>query len=524
MAIDSNSNPRRLPFPLRNPSTNDTYAPEPEPEPIQQFLWQTVDDDEIVSVRLELSLNEYTALAAAIDVGRDIAFDGDREWIWQIWTKAFRGATTDMTCEDIADCIETSTDVQNALTNNNDQYGSADPDYLSEAGTTSTTIINNRFPPAERSQSPQSPPANCDLDQLWSGIKFMVDKLDERGKDWLEQIVAKVDKWERAAEFVGTVPIVGEISENLLKSVIDVIPDILEFYNAWSSEEHRQDMACTLFEIVCEECRYPTFDEILDAYVSPLDSEWQDWAALSLNAVMDYLFGSSLLASQGAWHTVQAFQLYIMYTQSTFFGLRGSKWIGIWMDNGEEFANDEWEVLCNACNNPVWCYEWDFSIDSRNWVLAASFPAVGSYSAGVGWLHTDNSVSGYTYRGVTIGSPIFPSAISNIVELQFVLDFEYGHFQVPSATTYKAWIFGSGQEMYSWSTVVVSGIEYQGTNVIVTVPFDPATTLSIAQLRLQLLSSNDNQPPQTASGSVTLKRIRVKGINTMPSFTGGQVC
>lgn len=511
-----------------------TYVQEPAEQALSLGDGDSVFNDiQLASTNQCLSLNvtseQYMLLFSSALNGAQRHFP--ENWMEIIYPlieagKNYCGGT--MTCEDVADCIDTDATVQTAIQNYNDQKGQIDPDYLSNEGAASTTIINNRFAPAQRATEIKEPPIDCDLDEIWSGIKFMVDKLDERGKDWLEQIVAKVDKWERAAEFVGTVPIVGEIGENLLKSVIDVIPDILEFYNAWSSEEHRQDMACTLFELVCAECRYPTFDEVLDAYVSPLGSEWQDWAALSLNAVMDYLFGSSLLASQGAWHTVQSFQLYIMYTQSTFFGLRGTKWLNIWLDNGEEFANDEWEILCDGCANAVWCYEWDFTANDGGFVGIDWFgTGGGNYVNGVGWQAADYTTAGFLYRRISIRTPVFTAIASNVTEWTIELDYQFGHLNVGGVAcdnnTDMLTMRNSNQgTIYSYKCATAQQPSFSGTNLTKTQ--DGLKSQTGTFFGFQIYTSNDNQAPVTASGSATVRKIRLKGTGTMPAFTGGQSC
>lgn len=79
---------RRLPFPLRQAASSSAIvgtANHHKNTPV----WVTNDPDEVVSVQMDLSLNEYVALATALDVGRDIAYADESDYIWWLWTRAF---------------------------------------------------------------------------------------------------------------------------------------------------------------------------------------------------------------------------------------------------------------------------------------------------------------------------------------------------------------------------------------------------------------------------------------------------
>lgn len=433
-----------------------------------------------------------------------------------------------MSCEQVADCIETDQQVQDAIVFVNNEFGDVDPDFLSAAGTESTTIINNRFPSAERSQEIKDPPPDCDLDELWSGIKFMVDRIDERGRDFLETIVAKVDKYERAAEFLGVVPIVGELAEDLILTFIDVVPDLLDLYNSHSTEVVRQDIACDLFTLVCSSCRYPTFEEVLNYYAGGAIDGLDDWATIGIRAVVDYLVGSTTFAAAIVYNSVIVFQLWVMYAQATFLGLRGTKWLAIWADNGEEFANDEWEVLCaGGCTNPVWCYEWDFTLSDGGWEPYNTFGvAAGEYIPGVGWQHTDEISAGFEYRAVTIRKTFTASFIS-LTEFEIEMDYEFGHYETgtPPAVAQFIWLWRNAQtSMGGWTVQQASLPSYSGSPVIHTRQRDTPSSGNTGTVWVQAYSSNDNQTPKTLSGSVLVKRIRHKGTGTPPAYTGGQFC
>lgn len=279
-------------------------------------------------------------------------------------TEAY-GECETMACEDVVDCIETDSGVQDAIinlnNNSNDLYGNLNPDFLTPAGT-ETEIMDTRFPPADRAQ-PANDLIDCNLDELWSGIYFMVQKLDETGRDWLEFFVSGADKWQRAANLVSKIPIFGSLASTALEQLSEVAQDVLNLYNAYSTEAVQQDIACALFELVCEECRYPTFDEIINYYKNNSTITTENVAEITLKALADFLFGSALATSQLCYHTVIMVCLWTLYIGSTFVGMRGAKWITIWLDNGEEFANDEWMVLCDGCSEDYGYVNTDFEVE-----------------------------------------------------------------------------------------------------------------------------------------------------------------
>lgn len=329
-------------------------------------------------LKLTVTSQQYMLLLSAAINGANRFFPDN--WIEVLYPLIKAGKEYAMDCQSVADCIETSTEVTNALTYNNDQYATTDPNYLSEAGTESTTIINNRFPPAEREQEIFDAPPGCDKDKLWAAIRYIVERIDDNGRQMLERIVTKVDIWEKVIEFVGTVPIVGELAENVLKAFVGSVQDLLNAYDAHSSQTAMDEIACDLFEMVCAECRYPTFNEIADYYANFGITGVQDWVNLSLKAIVDYVTGSNGLAGLVVYFTVNTFQLWVLYAEATFVNASKAKVLRIWADIGEDYANNGWELLCNACADTSWAYELDLTQALPAWVTVAN----GNWVNGVG--------------------------------------------------------------------------------------------------------------------------------------------
>lgn len=432
-----------------------------------------------------------------------------------------------MACEDVADCIETSLPVQIAIIESNDQYGTTNTDYLSPAGTESTTIINNRFPSAERAAEIKDAPPDCDLDELWAGIRYMVERIDDNGRQLLERIQTKVDIWEKIIEFTGTVPIVGELAENVLKAFVGSVDDLLNAYNSHSSASAMDDIACDFFEMVCAECRYPTFQEIADYYASFGITGVQDWYNIGLKAMVDYVTGSNGLAGLVVYFTVNIFQLWVLYAEATFVNARKAKVLTIWADIGEDNPTNAWELLCDGCSNPVWCYEWDFTTSNGGFVLHNPYGiAAGEWQDGVGWVYQDKSLAGYLYRAVTLRTASFASFASNITEWYWEGDYTYGKFEIgggnPDIAAMNAMYNSNNGIMYITTATEASIPSYSGTPIEHTK--EGLKSQTGTYFWFQWYSSNDNINPVSAAGNVVIRKLRLKGTGTTPALTGGTAC
>ena len=443
MAIDSNELSRPLPFPLKHPESGNTEAPESEPQALLPFEWNELDSDAVISVRMDLSLNEYVALATAIDVGRDIAFNDDSNWIWQIWTKAYRGLADVMSCEDIADCIETNQSVQDAIAASNTANGLINPDQMTD---TINNYINQRFPATQRDEPIAPPPDECDLDALWTGILEIVTRLDENSRDAWQDLSAIADKADRIAEAIAIIPLLGDVPGEILEFLAEVIPDLLTAYEAHSSTEVLEDIACDLFSLVCAECRYPTANELYNYYASFGVTGIQDLLSYGVDAAVDYLIGSSTLANAVVFFTTNAIQLYFRYLGGTWLGKRGLKWLAIWANIGEDNPNNGWELLCDGCDDGTWTVEFDFTVTDGGFVRQAGANR-GDWINGVGWQSTQKPTVTQT-QGITIQKALPLNC--NIKEVSFDFDMDGNTWVTrcmmrdnPASTSGEIVVFGS---------------------------------------------------------------------------------
>jgi len=396
---------RPLPFPLAEPEypeytdTNDGAVSQPSIS-----IFPPDFPDEKIDLHLRMSMSEFTAIASAIDVGRDIAF-GERSYeLWRTWIKALIGVVT-VNCDDVADCIDTSEAVQVAIANNeyimlanalsvanngiNNPLVEANTDTIHTLVSQGSAgnIINDEIKPLE----------NCNLDKLWAGIRDgIVQRLDDNARSMLEFLVSKADGAERANALIGAIPIFGSMAQAVLEQMIEAAPDMLNLFEAYSSIEHMDEIACEIFGMVCAECRYPTIEEVYTYYALFGITGIGDLDDLVIAAATDLLFGSTETAALAFYHTMICYQMFVLLMGSKFHGLSGSNAIYTLASLGEDFANDNWEILCDSCDDAYARYTWDFENGQQNTYVGSGFSNSGGSFIGDAWAMTAiNATTGF---------------------------------------------------------------------------------------------------------------------------------
>lgn len=376
---------RVLPYPLKEPLTHDSQPVEGEIVHFTPDMFPS-DPDERVTIGLHLSLNEYVTLASAIDIGRDIGYGENSFEVWHLWSKALRTVSI-MSCDDFIDCLETSPDVRQSFFTFVTQAGFSNPNRAFPTGTT----VLDRNAPGALDEDVKSL-STCNLDALWGGIRHgIVQRMDDNARTVLENLAAINDVPERLQTLLDTIPVIGDLAEFFATNLTQVIPDLLNLYEAHSSEENLDEIACALFAIVCDECRYPTYTEIYDYYKSLGLASGTDIAEMTLQIMTDFVTGSALTAAQVAYFTIQTWQLWTWYIQATFNGKSGTRTLIDYATLGEDFGSNNWFQLCDTCNEPYRVWVWDFTTQGQGGWYAdttdGSSPADdGQFVSGKGWM------------------------------------------------------------------------------------------------------------------------------------------
>lgn len=396
---DNGKGSRKLPYPLQDNEYPD-YTPSPigVPSLVTPNFFNPDTPDDKVTIQISVSLNELTAIASAIDVGRDIAYGEQSYDLWRTWCSIFVEQLI-MSCEQVADCIETDETTQvaiaTAITNNTtiqevviqQTGGLGNPNTVNGDR---TTIHDRNLP--DVLDEPVATLINCDLDALWSGVREMVNRIDDGARDLLEDLANINDVVQRYQAFIDVVPILGDIAEAVVTAATELIPDILNSYNAHSSEEVLDGIACDIFGLVCSECRYPTFMEVLNYYAA-LGYDMSDMDAMTTLSLVSKL--SQMMVGSPPpeliYFSVTTFELFTLFLQATFNGVSGTAALSKWCRLGEDYANNNWIELCDSCNeNFIW-WEWDFQTQGKGEFYVDTVPTTidGVFVQGEGWKASD---------------------------------------------------------------------------------------------------------------------------------------
>lgn len=255
-----------------------------------------------------------------------------------------------MNCSELANCIETTPSAQTAINNTVINSGTINPNTINPE----TTTGSERFPTSSTEEL-KSPPAGCDKDVLWAGIREIVERLDQQGRDLLEDLQVINDKVEQMNNAIGAVPLLGSVLESVGDWFTETIPDLVNAYNSYSSPSTLDVIACDLFEIVCQDCRYPTFDEVFDYLVQRSAAGLPNFNVATYAQMWDVVKAVTVATPSIVWFTVNAWQAFTYGFGGTWNGSYGKKTFGIWASFGEDLPNNNWEVLCSGCADPDPC-------------------------------------------------------------------------------------------------------------------------------------------------------------------------
>lgn len=392
---------RNLPFPLLDSEYPEEQVPTSASAlNVNADFFPDGEPDELIDLHFRMSMSQFTAIASAIDIGRDIGFGEQSFELWRTWCKALIGVISSMSCEDIADCIETDETTQNAIADAitiNELIQNAVIEQLGGLGNTNrvnatrTTIPDRNAPQSLEEDIKEL--ASCNLDALWAGIREMVQRIDDTSRDLLEDLATYNDLPQRYQAFIDVVPVLGDVAEGIATAATELIPDILNAYNSHSSESVLDEIACDLFSLVCAECRYPTFEELYNYYAT-LGFEMSDMDAMTTTLLVSKL---SLMmvgvpSASIVYFSVCTFNLFVLYIQATFNGVSGTNTLTKWARLGEDFANNNWRDLCETCAEQYAYVEWDLTTGMHGWYpdsADASSPVDdGVHVMGKGWMAT----------------------------------------------------------------------------------------------------------------------------------------
>lgn len=266
------------------------------------------------------------------DEAAAVAYDVYQEWL---------SGECSLNCEDVLACVQTV--IEDIIAQGTINVNTVNID--------DSTVIEQRFDTASRNTAILPPPDACNKDELWAGILEIVTRIDENGRDWWEIIVAQTDTLSRIAEAIALVPLFGDLIGEGLELLIDIAPTMRDQYVAYSTLSVIEAIACDLFQLVCGECRYPTYQEVYDYYSGNSALGAAHWEELALKALVDVVIGTELASAGIIYYTTNILQLWVLAAGAQWLETHGVQFVALWAGIGSSDPSDAWELLCGPCGS-----------------------------------------------------------------------------------------------------------------------------------------------------------------------------
>lgn len=324
---------RVLPFPLKFNEDIESQTPD-EDIAILDVSDFPIDSDERINIVLDISLNEYVALANAIDVGRDISYGDNSIYIWWIWVRSL--ISMDI-CQSIVDCI------------NDPESGVMDA--------INSLLADNAYPSGYEASQAQGDyelgsgnNPECDPDAWWAGCLGLVQRLNRINEDVLEEFEVITNQTELIADIIGSIGGIDLTGVPALFTWVTTMQnDIIENYLAEYTVAYEESVACDLFCMALVDCKLtPTM----------IFNYFRD--RLSGSITFDGLFWETLdFLTSGTWSGTQICD-FLMMSQiglragiGVFFGQTAWNDIDLAITLGFNDANDDWVALCDDCPDVI---------------------------------------------------------------------------------------------------------------------------------------------------------------------------
>lgn len=267
----------------------------------------------------------------------------------QLWRNAIYNAVwsnecgEDMSCQDVADCIENDQAVQDAI---------------AEQINNNVNIQNNVYTQAYQGAPMTDAQATgavvygpaCNYDSLFGSVTAIIDQMDRNNRDFLEIIKVGANTRERVSLLLKAIPLFETLP---IDEGIDYInklqEEILENYEAQWTDALRDEYRCALFCLAKDkpECQL-SFDDVFEYYNTRLGA----------NLEPENLFNSlSQYFITGTWSgstvvdIMMLTQLGVWRAASNWLGtsLRSFQTVGLL---GSDDLNPDWVLLCEDCPEP----------------------------------------------------------------------------------------------------------------------------------------------------------------------------
>lgn len=347
-------------------------------DPVQLGVIAFPDQTTPIALSVMWSQETYTKIFSSVLLGAEFTYQLSS---MQVVNEFLRIAETDMTCEQIIDCIQNDEGVRNELLLFLNQSG-----YGSGSGTPATDSVYQQNP----LMLDGSLLSSCDNDNLFGGITQMIAFINTRIVDYTEQAEVLSNVTERVQLALQAIPIVSEFPfDELVAFANQVFEELAEGYVAAYTTDWVDEVRCDLFCLVKDTCELD-FQVFADYFYSRIGytrvdeafieaAQWLLTGTFTGEQIADAFFG--LVCSALAYG-------------SRVFGINIAG-LGLSLSAAMNDPDNDWTILCEDCPDDVFEPAITHN-DPCSVAVSASGSVVGEQSAGVWRLSSSSYVEAGT--------------------------------------------------------------------------------------------------------------------------------
>jgi len=315
-----------------------------------------VDPDEPIALEIELSLNEYTTLASAIDIGRDIGFGDQSQEVWFLWCKILKGLIA-MSCADVADCIETDEAVQTAL--NNQLLATGFAPSGNEASTTDITMS-----PSAAAENLLPASYTCSDGQMMATARRVISEFDQMTVDFFQSVELVTNPGELAVIASDGIPVADSLN-NIIEFFDWIIQTLQEIYVGSYNQAVENELACDLFCLMRVDCEL-TYNMLIEFYNAKATIELPSADMNDFQSIVDWAIGLPLDVGVGtvaSWHLLLV--LAMKFASGVVFemtGLVSLKSMISFSIGQNDTSYDDCDCVEPETPDTYWYIAWDFSL------------------------------------------------------------------------------------------------------------------------------------------------------------------
>ena len=374
---------------------------------------------------VEMTNDELQQVIAALRNGAYMTYGDDGTAVFWAFLKNVQYPIVggDMSCDDIADCIDSDENVQDTIVDmleGNEDFRDNIVQIITEHSDGSEFQKNTPIDPEFRLTITQP---ECDLDVLYGQCLGIVQTANRLIEDFLQQWETYTNSGEVVSDLVNSVPLLAELANasgmsGILEYANDLVDSVAENYLSDYDLEYEDALACELF------CAAQTNDCNLTIQMTCDILNTRIGNALTLSNLTEFIVS---LTDQD----ISGFNVADLYMAFFFnamqignivlplsFGI--DQWFNVISAFNE--ANDDWTTVCETCPEIV-CY--DLRVGLYGWYACNAFATPDAYwglwydGEGIGpgaadqaffWRHAAGAISGVA-QAITLTFNTSPGSI-----------------------------------------------------------------------------------------------------------------